>query len=305
MSRIIIAAGLALAVTLPTAGANAQSAIRTYVSITGSDTNPCSLTSPCRHFQAAANATSAGGEVDALDPGGYGSLTINQAITIEGQGWSYVAPPNGEPAITINAGSGNVTLRGLSLNGVGTSGSTGILFNSGTTLNVQNSVIQNFSSSGIDVALTSSNPSKLFVSNTLISGNGGTGIYTDTTGSGTMTGVIERVEIENNSGAGMDFNPSGTMNVTLSDSVIADNGIDGVALYANGPAAKIMVRNSTIANNTDIGVATGGDTAHIWLTRSTITGNGTGWDGTVSSYDDNNIDGDTNTDTAPPAVGYK
>jgi hypothetical protein len=77
---IFIAAALALAVTLPAAPANAQTAIRTYVSITGNDTNPCSLTAPCRHFQAAANATAAGGEVDALDPGGYGSLIISQPL---------------------------------------------------------------------------------------------------------------------------------------------------------------------------------------------------------------------------------
>ena len=89
---IFIAAALALAVTLPAAPANAQTAIRTYVSITGNDTNPCSLTAPCRHFQAAANATAAGGEIDALDPGGYGSFTISQAISIEGEGWSYHNP---------------------------------------------------------------------------------------------------------------------------------------------------------------------------------------------------------------------
>ena len=86
-------------------------------------------------------ATSPGGEVDALDPGAYGSFTISQAITIEGQGWSYVAPPSGGAAITINAGSGNVTIRGVSLNGVGATGGTnGIVFNSGGSLTVTNCV---------------------------------------------------------------------------------------------------------------------------------------------------------------------
>jgi hypothetical protein len=66
---IVIAAGLALAVTLPAVSAQAQS-IRTFVSRAGSDNASCTITSPCRHFQAAVNATSAvGGEVDALDPG--------------------------------------------------------------------------------------------------------------------------------------------------------------------------------------------------------------------------------------------
>ena len=106
---IVVAATLALAVTLPVISAHAQ-APRTFVSAAGSDSNPCSFAAPCRHFQAAVNATSLGGEVDALDPAGYGPITITQAITIEGQGWSYIAPPAGGNGITINAVSGNVTL---------------------------------------------------------------------------------------------------------------------------------------------------------------------------------------------------
>ena len=83
---------IAAVFSAPTAPAQAQ-APRTFVSAAGSDSNPCSFAAPCRHFQAAVNATSAGGEVDALDPAGYGPITISQAITIEGQGWSYIAPP--------------------------------------------------------------------------------------------------------------------------------------------------------------------------------------------------------------------
>jgi hypothetical protein len=145
----VIAAALALAVTLPAVQAQAQS-IRTFVSTAGSDTNPRSITQPCRHFSAAVAATSAGGEVDALDPGAYGSFTISQGITIEGEGWSYVAPPPGGGAITINAGSGNVTIRGVSLNGVGATGTTnGIVLNSGGNLTVTDCKVENFSNDGI------------------------------------------------------------------------------------------------------------------------------------------------------------
>jgi hypothetical protein len=104
---IFIAAALALAVTLPAVSAQAQ-APRTFVSAAGSDSNPCSFAAPCRHFQAAVNATTLGGEVDALDPAGYGPITISQAITIEGQGWSHIAPPANLQAITNNAMTGNV-----------------------------------------------------------------------------------------------------------------------------------------------------------------------------------------------------
>jgi hypothetical protein len=115
---VVMAAALALAVTLPAVSAQAQSP-RTFVSAAGNDSNPCTFAAPCRHFQAAVNATTVGGEVDALDPAGYGPITISQAITIEGQGWSYIAPPVGGNGITINAVSGNVSIHGVSLNGVG------------------------------------------------------------------------------------------------------------------------------------------------------------------------------------------
>ena len=89
-----------------------DSGSRTFVSAAGNDSNPCSFAAPCRHFQAAVNATSLGGEVDALDPAGYSPIVISQAITIEGQGWSYIAPPPSGNAITINAVSGNVVIHG-------------------------------------------------------------------------------------------------------------------------------------------------------------------------------------------------
>src|SRR5258708_12854437 len=112
---LFIAAALALAATLPPVQAQAQS-IRTFVSTAGSDSNPCSITLPCRHFSAAVAVTSAGGEVDALDPGAYGSFTISQAITIEGQGWSYVAPPANGNATTLNPLRATVFLPSISLN---------------------------------------------------------------------------------------------------------------------------------------------------------------------------------------------
>jgi hypothetical protein len=310
---IFIAAALALAVTLPAAPANAQTAIRTYVSITGNDTNPCSLTAPCRHFQAAANATAAGGEVDALDPGGYGSLIISQAITIQGQGWSYVAPPNGEPAISINAVSGNVNIDGVLLNGVGTTGSTGIAFSSGSSLTVRNSVIRNFSTNGIFVDPLTSNLTQVFVSNTLVSDNGSNGILIAPNGTGTTNGVFEHVEVENNAADGLEFlTDTQVINATVSDCVSASNSV-GINATANGETAvSVMVRNSTIANNATIGLQAMAS-GTIRVTRSTITGNMTAWaavlPSVVSSYDDNNIDGNgggsPSANTAPPTTGYK
>jgi hypothetical protein len=306
-TTIVMAAGLALAVTLPAASAQAQSA-RTFVSAAGSDSNPCSFAAPCRHFQAAVNATTVGGEVDALDPAGYGPITISQAITVEGQGWSYIAPPAGGNGITINAVSGKVAIHGVSLNGVGITGSTtGIQFNSGGSLNVRDSVIQNFTGDGIFFGPNSSTLSQLFVSNTLVSDNGGDGISISPAGSGTTTGVLDQDHVENNGGNGIiAITSTQTINVTFSDSVSANNSSDGIIASGTTPVA-IMVRNSTMANNVVDGLVASGAGANIRVTRSTITGNAAGTNelgGFVMSYADNNIDGN-GSNFAPPPIGYK
>ena len=306
MARTIIAlaAALTLVAVLPAVPAQAQ-APRTFVSAAGNDSNPCSFAAPCRHFQAAVNATSAGGEVDALDPAGYGPITIGQAITIEGQGWSYIAPPVGGNGITINSVSGNVAIHGVSLNGVGITGGTkGIIFNSGGSLTVADSVIRNFTQDAILFAPNASSLNRIVVSNTLVSdNNGGIGIFP--TGSGPTNGFIDHVKIENTAGNALAFGTSTqTINVTVNDTVIANNSDAAVFSLSSGGAINVMVRNSILANNSDTGLAASGIGSAISVTRSTITGNGFGWldvgGGTVTSYGDNNIDGNANGNTEPP-----
>src|SRR5437588_2763894 len=68
---------------LSTVPAVAQ-ATRTWVSGVGDDVNPCSRTAPCKTFAGAISKTFTGGEIDALDPGGFGTLTITKSITIDG-----------------------------------------------------------------------------------------------------------------------------------------------------------------------------------------------------------------------------
>jgi hypothetical protein len=303
----------ALVAVLPAVSAQAQ-APRTFVSAAGSDSNPCSFAAPCRHFQAAVNATSLGGEVDALDPAGYGPITITQAITIEGQGWSYAAPAANSPAITINAVTGKVYIHGVSLNGVGITGNTtGIQFNSGGSLIVRDSVIRNFTAIGINIEPNSSALTQVYVSNTLVSDNGGDGIGIGPSGSGTTKGVLDHVAIENNGNFGLLVSTSSqTINFTVSDCVSANNGFSGIDVSSGGTPVNIMARNSTIANNGGDGLeATGtGAGATIRVTRSTITGNASGWDafnsGVVLSYGDNNIDGNGTANTEPPGpLSYK
>jgi hypothetical protein len=309
MTRMIfIAAALALAITLPAVPAQATGAARTFVSAAGNDSNNCTnVMTPCRHLAAAYAATAPNGEIYVLDPANYGSLTITGPVSIEGHGWASIAPVSGNPAITINAPSATdkINIIGVVLDGTGLSGTTGIQFLSGGSLNVRDSTIRNFASDGIYFAASGS--TRLSVSNTLISDNGGNGIDFTPAGSGTSIGVLDHVDMENNGNDGLvvsTVSSTLTINVTVSDSVIANNGSAGIADVSGGGApVNVMVRNSTIANNS-FGLTAQSTGATVRVTRSTITGNATGWatpsSGTVLSYADNNIDGNGSANTEPP-----
>src|SRR5687767_10003387 len=77
-----LAAAFILATLFYTGTANAQ-ATRTWVSGVGDDANPCSRTAPCKTFAGAISKTATGGEINCLDPGGFGALTITKSITVD------------------------------------------------------------------------------------------------------------------------------------------------------------------------------------------------------------------------------
>src|ERR1039457_3714481 len=161
------AVGLGIHGSLSAGPAQAQNA-RSFVSGHGSDAAACTLAAPCRTLAAAFAVTNAGGEIDVLDPAGYGALTINKAISIvnDGVGTAGVIVPSGGIGITISAGTNDaVSLRGLSVEGGGV-GATGIKFNAGKSLTVENCVIRHMTLDGIDFVSTTVT-SALTVSNSL------------------------------------------------------------------------------------------------------------------------------------------
>src|SRR5882762_2594071 len=110
----------------------ASAAPRTWVSGTGSDANPCTRSSPCATFTGALAKTTAGGEINCVDAGDYGMVTIGKAITIDCAGTlgSILVPPGGD-GITIEAGSSDViTLRNLSIDGAGGFITGGLVYHS-------------------------------------------------------------------------------------------------------------------------------------------------------------------------------
>jgi hypothetical protein len=114
MKTLAAGCAVALALCVYALPANAQ-ASRTFVSGVGNDLNPCSRTAPCANFFGALSKTAAGGEIDCLDSGGFGTVTIDRSLTIDctGVGGSILAV-GGTSAITVNAGPNDrVVLRNL------------------------------------------------------------------------------------------------------------------------------------------------------------------------------------------------
>src|SRR5215470_223185 len=148
-------------------------ASRTWVSGVGDDANPCSRTAPCKTFAGAISKTAAGGEIDALDPAGYGALTITKAITIDGGGGQVasvlVAGTNG---IVVQAGANDVViLRNLRFNGIsgsGNGGINGIRWLSGKDLNVEDCYIFGFTQNGVDISLNQGTQATAHIIHTVI-----------------------------------------------------------------------------------------------------------------------------------------
>ncbi|MFN2579236.1 MAG: hypothetical protein ABR607_16320 [Pyrinomonadaceae bacterium] len=157
------------AITLTLASLGQAQATRTWVSGVGDDANPCSRTAPCKTFAGALSKTLAGGEIDALDPGGFGPVIISKSITIDGTGVIAGILAAETTGITINNKEAtniiSVRLRGLSINGVG-SGVNGINVVAANRVVIEDCVIDGFAGNGINVAVGT-----VFVKNTAILNN--------------------------------------------------------------------------------------------------------------------------------------
>jgi hypothetical protein len=298
---------LSSAVALVPGSAAYAQATRTWVSGVGDDVNPCSRTAPCKTFAGAISKTAAGGEIDALDPGGFGGVTITKAITIDGRGTLASVLVSGTNAIIVNipsgaAGGGIVILRNLSINGIG-AGVDGIRFFGGTALHVENVLVDRFTGKGLNF-----NPganAELFVSDSTFSHNG-QGIAVAPS-AGTSRASIENTRLVDNSGAGL--RAEGNSVVTAKNSVASGNNNGFIAIGNTGPAF-LELQNCASSHNTANGIGagfSGGGTpnAFVSITNCIVTGNTTGLfadaSGTVRSWGDNKV-ADNGTDGMPAST---
>ena len=307
-----LAAGLFFAITLGVflrAPASAQ-ATRTWVSGVGDDVNPCSRTAPCKTFAGAISKTAAGGEINCLDPGGYGAVTITKSITIDCGGTLGSTLASGTNGFIINGAGVNVTLRNLYANGgtPSTPGLNGVRFLQGAALHIQNLKIFNFgagSPNGFGILIApSAGTSEIYITDSYISNNGATGagggIEIKPSGSGSAQVMIRNVRVSNSGSNGFRADTtatSGSVVASIEDSEFSGNG-QGIAAVAGAGVTDtsiVMVNNSASVNNTNFGIIANGQAAIIRVGNTSVTGNGTGvtaaGSGEVKSYGDNRVDG--------------
>lgn len=277
-------------------------ASRTWVSGVGDDANPCSRTAPCKTFAGAISKTAAGGEIDALDPAGYGAVTITKAITIDGGGGQVASVlVSGTNGIVVQAGPSDVViLRNLRINGIGT-GINGIRFLSGKDLNVENCFIFGFTTNGVDIALNQGTAASAHIINTVIKNNGGVGVRAANAVTPAVGVLVDQsYMILNNIGV----EAAQHAHVTVSRSLASKNAADGLKsddaatsdaqltvsftdsnLNTNGvtaaPGGTANVAFSNIGLNTTCGLNNAGGTSFFTFGNNRLTG--TGFCGTITT----------------------
>jgi len=311
MKRLILFSLSAIALALAASGSASAQATRTWVSGVGDDANPCSRTAPCKTFAGAISKTAPGGEIDALDPGGFGAVTITKSLTIDGGGGQVasvlVAGTNG---IVVAAGATDVViLRNLRLDGLlgngsnlGNAGINGIRFLTGAALVVENCEIFGFNTFGID--FEPSGTSSLTVINTALENNGIlTNGGTTAQGGGVLiqpsAGGVGKASITGTKAASnvVGFKAVGDtaaqrVNVEIDNSQAINNVKFGFVATTSAGAVGMVLNNVTAAGN-NAGVAASGGQVGVLLGGSSVTLNTTGISllngASIFSYKNNQI----------------
>jgi len=292
IALLALAIGL-FAPFLASAPAHAQ-ATRTWVSGVGDDANPCSRTAPCKTFAGAISKTAPSGEIDCLDPGGFGGVTITKAITLNCTATLGSILVAGTPGITINAAATDrVVIRGLQIIGLGPTGSpgtVGIKILQALMVTIENCVVTQFGQQGIADVRTNAG-GKLFIKDTTVSLNTAAGIAI---AGATINNAVLNNVISVNNGTGVAAATGN--NVVVKRSVLDGNTGSGVAADSGG---QITVDDSSISGNVTGVAAT---SSNIRLSNSDINFNTTnGMTGTPVSYGNNRVFGNAGSTTTTPA----
>jgi hypothetical protein len=318
MKKLLLCLGLMGAMLVPgllATPANAQ-ATRTWVSGVGDDVNPCSRTAPCKTFAGAISKTAAGGAINCLDAGAYGTVTITKSMSIicETEAGVLASGTNG---ININNAAAIVYLRGLDIQGAGT-GLAGVRVFAATSVYIDNCSIHDFkagSSTGWGILYAPTAAGELTITNSRIFNNGDTlsggGMLINTIAAQTAKVAIRGTSFVNNffgikaDGTGA---AGGVINMTIDDSFTGQNFSNAIVgtTPAGGAGVAMMINNTVASHNAaGFGVIADGATTTIRIGNMTVSGNqngvGASNGGILQSYKNNLINNNT-TDGTPVTV---
>jgi hypothetical protein len=290
--------------------AHAQ-ATRTWVSGVGDDVNPCSRTAPCKTWAGAISKTAAGGEIDNLDTGGFGALTITKSITIDGGGGEVASSlVTGTNGMTISAATTDVViLRNLEFQGIlqsGNAGLSGVQINQAARVVLDHDAIYGFGNgTGTGgIVITPSANVNVNIQNTSVFNNL-VGMYDKPTGGATVNLTVEHSYFDNNLGAGIriDGTGGGNSNVAITDTSISLNAANGLtAVSGSSGNTYVDLTRDVIADNTQNGVdanASGGGASTVTVGSSILSRNVVGaWNNPGSaamllSFGNNQVTGPT------------
>lgn len=298
--------------TLTVTSLTQAQATRTWVSGVGDDANPCSRTAPCKTFAGAISKTAASGEINAIDPGGFGAVTITKSITIDGQGTMASILASLVNGIIVNDGATGtpgsiiVTLRNLSINGAG-NGLNGIRFLRGKTLHVENVEIFGFTQNGIDAPLAgnaASGQTKMFLNEVDIRDlRGATSIGVKASVPTAFFSVaMDRVRTQRLP-TGAQFGSHTFPTIRNSMFTNGTTGIEMVNGAAGSPVANIVL---TDLSESVTGLSAGtGTTTQLSQVSITVCSTGIAGGGTVRSTGNNQILGNTNDGVVPTIINPK
>jgi hypothetical protein len=242
---------------------------RTFIASNGNDAADCSRSTPCRNFLAAVNAVAPGGEVIVLDSAGYGPVTLVKSVSIIAPTGVYagVTAFSGATAIDIGAGAtDSITLRGLTLNGLGAQ--NGIRILTAKDVHVSECMISGFdgASNSAGIAMLPNGTAQLHVRDSVLKRNA-YGLYSASqTFSSTANVSVSRVRMETNSQDGM-YLTDGTY-ASVTESIAAGNAGTGFHLVNNTYLANLVITNS-VASHNSYGIASQGTAgAHLYMSGS-------------------------------------
>jgi hypothetical protein len=315
MNRIALSLTIAatfLLLVLPTTSVQAQ-ASRTWVSGVGDDANPCSRTAPCTTFAGAISKTALNGEINCLDPGGFGAVTITKSISIdchEVLGSILFSGTNGinVPFNSFSAADTRKTvrLRNLNLNGVDT-GIVGIRITGGSVITggvviIEDSLIDGvFAGAATGILDERTAGGELYISNTSVRNAGTFGIAINPAGAGQrLDAAFDNVRVQNAANIGILIGNNGR--AMINRAVITGNTQIGIGASGIAASAELNLSNSVVSNN-GLGVGNLNGTVTIRLSNNDISFNTTGFSGATQSYSNNRLQGNGTLGPAPTAIG--